>query len=437
MTDPLTLSTRIIDTGEVSENFNRITQELTEIADGVAVVESFSHVWLFETGDGLVAFDSSGVRTGRRVVEAMRGWRTDRVHSLIYTHGHVDHVGGSGAFLADAEARSHAPPEVIGHEAVVDRLERYRLTNGWNLAINERQFGSPRRSQAGAQAGMGVGGVDDLGELFLPADVAWPATTYRDRTRLDVGGLEMHLHHARGETDDHTWTWIPDKRAICCGDLMIWVFPNAGNPQKVQRFPGEWAAALREMIELSPELILPAHGLPVEGVDRIAMVLDATASALEHLVAATLDMMNDGTSLDTIVHSVKVPADLADKPWLLPLYDEPEFVVRNIWRQYGGWWDANPAHLKPAPEAELAAEVAALAGGADRLVERARQRAEAGELRLACHLIELAAGADPDDADVHRARAEIYAQRRDAEASLMARGVYGLAARESAERAGQ
>ena len=77
-------------------------------------------------------------------------------------------------------------------------------------------------------------------------------------------------------------------------------------------------------------------------------------------------MMNAGEVLDTIVHSVHVPDDVLAKPYLRPLYDEPEFVVRNIWRQFGGWWDGAPSRLKPAPDAALAIELAELAGGAER-----------------------------------------------------------------------
>ena len=49
MADLLTLSSRIIDSGVSEDPHNRITEELSEVADGIAVVESFSHVILVET----------------------------------------------------------------------------------------------------------------------------------------------------------------------------------------------------------------------------------------------------------------------------------------------------------------------------------------------------------------------------------------------------
>ena len=46
---------------------------------------------------------------------------------------------------------------------------------------------------------------------------------------------------------------------------------------------------------------------------------------------------------------MRVPEKVLRRPYLHPAYDEPEFVVRNLWRLWGGWYDQNPAHLKPAP----------------------------------------------------------------------------------------
>ena len=57
-------------------------------------------------------------------------------------------------------------------------------------------------------------------------------------------------------------------------------------------------------------------------------------------------------------------------------------------------------------------------GGIGALVARARELSDLGELRLACHLVEMAVQADPDHREAHAARAEVYAARRDGETSL-------------------
>jgi alkyl sulfatase BDS1-like metallo-beta-lactamase superfamily hydrolase len=290
--------------------------------------------------------------------------------------------------------------------------------------INERQFGQFKRR-----------GYDLAGSArFLPETTPSPDTTYRESLHLNVGGLDIELRHARGETDDHTWAWIPRHKAICAGDFFIWNFPNAGNPQKVQRYPREWAAAIREMAGQGAELFLPAHGLPIGGAARVRAVLTEVADALDHLVNGTIALMNQGARLNDIVHTVKIDRATLEKPYLKPMYDEPEFVVRNIWRLYGGWYDGNPANLKPAKDEALARELATLAGGAARLAARALELCDS-DLRLACHLAELAVLAEPDSKPAHALRADVFQRRRDSETSLMAKGIFGAAANDSKRKA--
>jgi alkyl sulfatase BDS1-like metallo-beta-lactamase superfamily hydrolase len=330
------------------------------------------------------------------------------VHTAVWTHGHVDHCFGVELYEREAGQRVH----VIAHEAVPRRFERYRLTRGWNTSINARQF------QAAVE---------------FPSEFRAPDETFADRKTLAVGGRTFELHHALGETDDHAWVWVGDAGVLCTGDLFIWASPNCGNPQKVQRFPREWARALRAMDALGAEVLCPGHGVPIWGTANVHRALDDTASFLESLVDQVLTLMNRGARLDEVLGSVRAPAELLARPYLAPVYDDPEFIVRNLYRLYGGWWDGNPAHLKPAREVELARELCALAGGAATLAARADELAAAGDLALAAHLIELAATALPGDRAIRATRSKIYADRAARERSLMAKGVFTAAANRPGE----
>src|SRR5260370_7905177 len=92
--------------------------------------------------------------------------------------------------------------------------------------------------------------------------------------------------------------------------------------------------------------------------------------------------MNSGARMDEVIHNVKPPGNLIEKPYLQAVYDEPEFIVRNIWRLEGGWHDGVPSHLKPAPEAAQALEIADLAGGVGPIIHRALAKFEARQLAL-------------------------------------------------------
>jgi alkyl sulfatase BDS1-like metallo-beta-lactamase superfamily hydrolase len=395
----------------------RTSGAYVEVAPDTIFMATLANISAFRTADGLVLVDTGLSFLARMHHERLRTWDRSRLNTAVYSHGHIDHVFGVPPFDEEAHANGWPAPHVIAHEAMAARFDRYVLTAGYNSIVNQRQFGFPQ-------------------PVPWPTSFRDPDQVYRDVLDIEVGGERFELHHARGETDDHTWTWVPGRRVLCSGDMFIWATPNCGNPQKVQRYPADWARALREMVGLDAEVLLPGHGFPVIGADRIRQALGDTADLLEHLHDRTVEMMNAGQSLDAILHEVKPPADLISKPYLRPVYDDPEFIVRNIWRQYGGWYDGNPAHLKPARDADLAEEIASLSGGASRLAERARSLAAEGKLRLAAHIAETAAAAAPDDPEVHAARADIFEKFAAAEPSVMAKGIYRWAVKESRERSG-
>ncbi len=382
----------------------------SEPAPGTFFVPSFANSAALATAEGLVVVDCGLPITGPSILARLRELTRDPVHTVVFTHGHVDHALGVDAFDAEAEAAGRARPRRVAHARVRDRFRRYARTRGYNAHVNRIQFG-----------------VEDLS---WPERFPAPDVTYDDRLTLTVGGERFDLFHAMGETDDATWLWAPARRIACVGDLFIGTSPNCGNPQKVQRYPEEWADALAAIAALEPELLLPGHGPAIAGAEEIATTLGNTVAWLRSLVEQTLERLNRGERPDAIVAAVHPPAELAALPYLLPLYDRPEFVVRNLIRLHAGWWDGNAANLLPAPEAARAREIAALAGGVAAVVARAR--ALAGEdLALACHLADWATLADPADRGAQALKRDLFAARSRMEPSLMGRGIFEAAVREA------
>ena len=385
---------------------------IERLAEGTWFYRGFSNTIIRETGDGLIIIDPAASFDTKIKFDAIRSVTPKRLCYAVFTHGHVDHTFGVPDYVEEAKSHGWPRPLVVAHRAILNRFRRYRATATWNAHINLRQFRGGK------------------GEPSFPDTFYDPDITYEDRTTLKAGAVTAQLVHARGETDDHTWIFFPDNRVLCTGDLFIWGVPNAGNPQKVQRYAEEWALALREMAALEPEILAPGHGLPIMGAARVRQALEDTADLLDSLHEQTLALMNQGACLDEILHRVQAPAALINKPYLKPIYDDPEFIVRNIWRFYGGWYDGLPSRLKPAPDKSLAEEIARLAGGADRLAARAGELASDGDLRLACHLADWAYLASPADVQVKKVSSEVFLKRARLEPSTMAIGIYTTRARE-------
>jgi glyoxylase-like metal-dependent hydrolase (beta-lactamase superfamily II) len=81
--------------------------------------------------------------------------------------------------------------------------------------------------------------------------------------------------------DDESVFWIPRQRALVAGDALLGV-------NGLQRCPDDWVAergregflpALRALLALEPELVLPSHGAPVlhDGRRALAEAIDGPA----------------------------------------------------------------------------------------------------------------------------------------------------------------
>jgi glyoxylase-like metal-dependent hydrolase (beta-lactamase superfamily II) len=390
----------------------RIFGKPFEVTPHVFMHPSFVNTYALKTPEGLIVVDPGLTNNSESVHQAVRGWSDAPLRAGVYTHGHADHAFGLRQFL---EAGDH--PQIIAQENCPQRFRRYQLTWGWNARINQRQFSLPKP--------------------MFPHHFDWPTVLVRDSLAQRHGDLEVQYHAAKGETDDHLWVWVPEHRYLFCGDLIIWMAPNCGNPQKVQRYPVEWAETLERMAALEPEWLFPGHGLAVHGRDSVRAVLTETARYLRIIIDQVLERMNAGQMPEEIFHAVEPDAELAGRPYLGAFYDHPKFIVRNLLRLWGGWWNGNAADLLPSTWKEQAAEIASLAGGTEKLVARGRQLLAEGNTKLAAHVAEWATRGFPDDRAAQELKRDVYKRRLEEEPSLMGQGIYRAAANDACVALGE
>ena len=239
-----------------------------------------------------------------------------------------------------------------------------------------------------------------------------------------LGGKTFELYHARAETDDATWVYVPELKAAFVGDLIIVGFPNIGNPFKPTRFGLSWARALEAVRAKSPEIVIAHGGRAVYKGNDARELLDVTIEGIYAIHNQVVACINRDMPIDEMIHEVKLPDHLKDHEYLKFSYSRPEFAVYNIYRWYHGYFDHNPAHLLPRPEKEVNQEILNLIGDVDRIVKRSKALHEKGQSQLALQVLDLVLKQEPEHYEARKMRLSILEKLCEDDHCLMSRNTW-------------
>ena len=337
---------------------------------------------VFETSEGLVLVDAGMSAAGPAIRELIASVTEAPIHTIIYTHCHVDHAYGTWALMDDN-------PHIVAQADLPACFDRYIELPG-SLA---KYMGQPVSS--------------------LPAsrdDLVYPTQTFRGEMTLTVGGEDFVLRARPGETEDQLYVWVPGRQALATADYYQGFLPNTGNGKRVQRYPEEWAGALREMAAENAVLLLPAHGEALTDPLLIQENLTVLADALEWVIDHTKEELNKGTRQDLVYRSLNVPDYLLMHPTLNQQYVSWEDISKMVMRRYVGWWDDIPSHWTAASFDAQSAAITELAGGVAALDRRARALIET-DIVMASHIADWAWFGDPGDPVAQRLLIDVYAHR--------------------------
>jgi alkyl sulfatase BDS1-like metallo-beta-lactamase superfamily hydrolase len=345
--------------------------------------EGLSNAWLVVTPAGRVVINTGmgfEAPVHKRNFDAV-----DRgpVRYVILTQGHVDHVGGVDVFR-EPGSQVVAQAGNAAQQADDARLQRFRARRS-AFAFAEAI------GRANAWIREHVGGP-------VPAQSRpTPSVLVEDRLALELGGVRFELLATPGgETVDSLVVWLPEERACFTGNLFSALFGHFPNLVTLRgdrlRDALRFVDSLDRVRALEPELLLVGHHGPVEGRALIAAELTRLRDAVLYVHDATVRGMNEGRDVFSLMRDVRLPPELE----LGEGYGKVAWGVRAIFEGYAGWFHArSTTELYPVPPASVHPDLVDLAGGAERVAERARRRAEAGAPVEAIHLAEAALAAEP------------------------------------------
>lgn len=375
--------------------FGRVDSAIEDVKDKSEVIEVGPRSYLirmpivnaafFETDEGIVLVDTGMAPAGPAILDAIRSVSEQPIHTIIYTHGHVDHAYGTWAIMDAGET-----PEIIAHDLLKPRFERYIRLRG-SLA---KYMSQP--------------------EDQLPAsesDLVWPTRYFSDRLELEIGGEIFVLQHHKGETDDQLYVWVPGRKALASADYYQGFLPNAGNGKRYQRHVEDWAVAMREMAALQPEILLPAHGAPISDTATIVENFTVLADTLQYIVDVTIEGLNAGKRKDLIYGAIELPEHLAQHPTMNVQYVSVSDISKMVIKKYTGWWDDIPSHWTPASMEDQGEMIIELAGGNIPAITQYAREMIADNIKLASHLTDWLFYARPDDPDIQQLVFDVYKTR--------------------------
>ncbi|MBI4797346.1 MAG: MBL fold metallo-hydrolase [Desulfarculus sp.] len=350
------------------------------------------HVWaaighdtantvVISTPEGLVVVDAG--MTPARARQALAALKQvvpwGPVKALVFTHSHMDHIGGATAWAPEGTP-IWATDQTAAHLLKqYGRFKRAEITRGGRQLGQHVPLDLLPCSALGRRADLDLKG--ELGFLL-------PDHTFSGSHTLKVGGVEIVLKEAPGETHDHLFVWLPGEGTLIAGDDFYWTFPNlytirGASPRPVD----QWIKSLDAMRACAPEHLIPCHTKPIHGAGEIAQALTDYRDAIQWVRDQVVRRANQGQDLDTIAREVKLPAHLAGKPYLQETYGQVDWSAKAIYINNLGWFDGRPERLYPLDSRQAAGREVELLGGAGRVLDLAGQALAQDDPRWAAHLL--------------------------------------------------
>ncbi|MEO8837131.1 MAG: MBL fold metallo-hydrolase [Herbaspirillum sp.] len=237
-------------------------------ASGMASVENkgfMSNSGFVVTNDGVIVFDALGSPAlGEAMLTAISKVTPQPVKRVIISHYHSDHFYGLQAFKARGiEVWAHENGQDYLHSDIAqERLaERRKDLSPW---VNEET-------------------------RLVPAD-RWLSFKQGKTIPFTLGGLHFRIIDSSGaHSPEDIMLFIEEDRVLFAGDLFFTGrIPFVGNADSKA-----WLAALDQMLNVNPVLVIPGHGAASDDPQRDMQLTRNYLIFLRKVMGVAADQMID------------------------------------------------------------------------------------------------------------------------------------------------
>lgn len=365
-----------------------------DLGDGLWMSSGLSNSYMLRTAEGRVivncgmGFESPYHRAAFDAIDR------SPIHTIILTQGHPDHFGGVDQFRDPAtRIVTHANFRIFRED--FERLAAFRASNSAFAWMEKLQTAFDRARETGR---------------MLPGQSSpEPTLTFTEQLYLEIGGRRLLLVSTPGgETTDSLVIWLPDCRTVLTGNVLGPLFGQVPNLVTVRGDRYRDALAYVDSVDriraLRPVRLVTGHFEPIEGEEVIDDELRRMRDATKWVHDRTVEGMNAGRDVDTLMREITLPAELD----VGESYGKVAWNVRAIWETYAGWFHhRSTTELYATSPAAVAPDIVSTAG-ADALLAAAAARLAAGQPVEALQILDVVLFAEPGNSSAKRVAVDAH-----------------------------
>jgi glyoxylase-like metal-dependent hydrolase (beta-lactamase superfamily II) len=350
-------------------------QDAVPVGDGIFLSKGVANAYRVTTRDGDLMINTGLHFEAPQIQARFSHVSSGPLRVIVFTQGHPDHVGGWSQFDAPGV-------QTIAQANHADVREYWRRL---------QPFYARRIAKLWARF------TGDIDMSYQPPEPVL-TTNFVDSHAFELGDRRFELYSTPGgETSDSLAVWLPEERIVFIGNLMGPMFGHVPNLYTVRgdkiRSAISFIHSIDRILALEPETLINGHDV-FRDADRIRETATKVRDATAYLRDRTIEGMNAGTDLWTLMSQVTLPAELA----LPQLHGKLPWIVRAIWEEHVGWFRyESTTELYDVPPSAVYSDIIELAGGTDALTERARMHTDQGRPLHALHLTDVVLAHAPAD----------------------------------------